>query len=114
DPPSARVLRHEQVSYFVDRVRVEALPELDLAALARGDDPVGLLAARIEALRQPGSPLRERLVSAARPRLVEAARAKAFAGLEPPALDEAEVAALLEEAALRALDALLSQPGSAA
>lgn len=111
--PTRRTIEIGNITYFVDRVRVEALPALDLRELARGEDPVGLLAARIVALRQPGSALRERLLAEARPRLDAVRGHRAFSGLEAPALEENEVVELLEEAALRALDALLQQHGGA-
>lgn len=111
EPPGAQLIDVGSTRFFVDQVRLEALPEVDLARLAQQDDPVGLLAARIVALRSPGSELREKLVQAAAPRLAEL-NAKSDYGLgafAPPEHDE--VAALLEESALRALDALLAQAG---
>lgn len=109
DPPSGSLLKFGERTYFVDRVKSEALPALDLHALARKDDPVGLLAARIVALREPAAPLRARLVAAARPRLEEVGRSRAFSGSARPPLQDHEIAELLEEAALRALDALMAQ-----
>lgn len=108
-PPSARLIEIADMRFFVDLVRLEVLPPLNLNELAKQDDPVGLLAARIVALRTPGSELRERLVSAALPRLAELNARSDFGGgvMAVPAADEA--AALLEEAALKALDMLLAQ-----
>lgn len=114
EPPGARPILVGGRRYFVADVRLEALPALDLRELARLDDPVGLLAARVVALGQAGSELRERLVAEARPRLEAVRRQRAYAGLEGEALSDDEVAELLEEAALRALDALLAQESAAA
>lgn len=109
DPPGAALLRLNGVDYFVDEVRVTALPALDLEALAQSDDPLGLLAARVVALRSPGSPLRDRLVAAATPRLEELRARSDFGGPGNPPVTEDEVVELLEEAALKALDALQQQ-----
>jgi len=109
-PPSARLIEVAGMRFFVDEVRLDALPPVDLGELARQDDPVGLLVARIVALRSPGSELRERLVAAAAPRLAEINGRSDFGGGAVPAPDAEEVAALLEEAATSALDALLAQP----
>lgn len=113
DAPGAQLITVAGTHFFVDHVRLEALPELDLGSLSEQDDPVGLLAARIVALRTPGSSLRARLVAAALPRLTELnGRSDYGAGAFAPPT-EAEAAALLEEAALRALDALLAQAAGA-
>lgn len=111
--PGAQLIPVAGTQFFLDDVRLQALPELDLEALSEQDDPVGLLAARIVALRTPGSEPRSRLVAAAAQRLAELNGKSDYGGgaFAPPG--EAEVAALLEEAALRALDALLAQTGGA-
>lgn len=109
--PSGTRISHELVGvhFFVDEVRVQALPVVDLEELARRDDPVGLLAARIVALRQPGSALRERLVAAAIPKMGDLNKRSDYGGGALPVPEEDEVVDLLEDAALKALDALLAQ-----
>lgn len=111
--PGAQLIPVAGTQFFLDTVSLEALPELDLEALSEQDDPVGLLAARLVALRTPGSELRSRLVGAAAARMAELNEKSDHGGgaFAPPG--EAEVAALLEEAALRALDALLAQAAGA-
>ncbi len=66
------------------------------------------------ALRQPGSELRERLVAAAAPKMADLNQKSDFGGGALPAPEEDEVVALLETAALKALDALLAQMAPAA
>jgi hypothetical protein len=112
DPPSSRLMTFGQVNFFVDEVTLKVLPTIDLYDLASRDDPVGLMAARIVALGQPESALRRRLLEQARARLAEVGRHNAFVGSHQPDLDEAELAELLERAALGALDALLAQGGA--
>lgn len=109
DPPEARLQRLGGTDFFVDRVSLRALPAVDLSELAAKDDPVGLLAARVLALQQPGTELRERLVTAATARLEGLAQRNDYAGATAAELSEPEVASLLAEAALNALDALLAQ-----
>lgn len=111
-PPGARLIPIAGADFFVDEVRLEALPQLDLGQLAEQDDPVGLLAARIVALRSPGSELRDRLVTKAAPLMAELNGRSDHGGGFVPVPDEDAVAELLEEAALKALDALLSQSDS--
>lgn len=98
------------ISYFVHAYRLEALPELDLASLADGADPAGLLARKLLLLRdRANQQQRLALIRRARERLASLPeRRRALAGVaEPP--DDERVADLLEEAALTALDALLEQ-----
>jgi DNA repair exonuclease SbcCD nuclease subunit len=102
------------IVYFVHDWRLEALPALDLAELARAGDPVGLLARKLCCLRGGDSPERRILIQNARQQLAGAIASRHYAALnaEPP--DEQQTAAVLEAAALGALDELLAQRGSAA
>ena len=95
--------------YFVHDWQMAALPSLDLDELARGADPPALIARKILVLRGPEDADRRALLEGARRRLRSLAGNRRFAnrGLGPPT-DE-EIAALLEHAALGALDALLTQ-----
>ena len=104
-------LERDGVTYFVEALRVETEPALDLERLAGGQDPVGLLARRLLLLRRPpGDPERAELLRRVRPQLEETARKRTYWELgQPGALDEARIAAALEQAARRALEALLAQ-----
>lgn len=111
-----RLLREQEgIAYFIERVQVDALPALDLDELARGRDPAALLARRLLVLRRDAAdPERRRLLAAGRRRLGQVAGQPVYAGLGVDAPDEQRTAVILEQAALRALDALLAQHDSAA
>jgi DNA repair protein SbcD/Mre11 len=109
DPRSA-LYPHDGTTYFVHASSLDALPERDLDALARNADPVGLLARKLLLLQGRGEPeARRELLRAAGRRLAEVPlrRYLSAAGAAPPG--EERVAALLQAAALDALDALLAQ-----
>lgn len=112
--PRATPWTHDDIVYFIHDWRLEIQPAIDLATLASGRDPAGLLARRLLALRDPDDPQYQRLVDAARPRLATAASHNNFhaLGAEPP--DDEQIAAFLEAAALQALDDLIRQKESAA
>lgn len=98
--------------YFIHDWRVQVAPAVDLEQLARGDDPAGLLARRLLLLRGADGPRRRELVRRAQQRLAAVSERAPFVDLDPdarPPLDEIATAALLEQAALRALDALMAQ-----
>ncbi len=98
--------------YFIHDWCVEVAPAVDLERLARGDDPAGLLARRLLLLSGEDGPRRRDLVRRAQQRLAAVSECAPFADLDPdarPPPDEAAAAALLERAALQALDALLAQ-----
>lgn len=95
--------------YFVERVMLTATPEMDLSRLAEGDDPVALIAARALALRDPDSPLRERLLAASRASVEELLERRDFAGVRHLSYSDEELLDLLEERALQTLDLLLQQ-----
>jgi len=97
------------VVYFVDAWRFETQPPIDLAACAEQSDPVGLLARRLLALEDPGSPIYQELVPATLRRLEATARHNAFARLQTPYPTEAEAVAYLHLAGLEALDRLIHQ-----
>lgn len=98
---------------FVHRVRDALVPARDLAALAEADDPAGLLARHLRALREGGE-ASDALVREARDRLERVRGAARFTRhLSPEAPSDAELAAVLERAAVRALEALLAQRDAA-
>ncbi|MDZ7799639.1 MAG: metallophosphoesterase [Trueperaceae bacterium] len=110
DDPRRSVQHRGDVAYFVHAWHLDALPEVDLHALAQGSDPVGLLAARLLLLREgTDDPARQALIQEARPHLrsVRESRYLRDVGTEP--LDDERIAELLDAAALRALDVLLAQ-----
>lgn len=109
DDPRRTPHERDGILYFVHDWRVEALPAIDIGELAAGSDPVALLARRILILRGEPTAERRALLAEARERLADVPRRRQYAslGAEPPG-DE-EVAAILEAAALRALDELLAQ-----
>ncbi|ABM62474.1 metallophosphoesterase family protein [Halorhodospira halophila] len=98
------------VHYFIEAVRMATEPALDLERLAQGSDPVGLLARRLLILRRdPGDRERAELIRRARPELEAVTRQRTYWGLEPSDLGEARIAEVLEQAARRALEHLLTQ-----
>ncbi|MDN3517993.1 metallophosphoesterase [Aquisalimonas lutea] len=93
---------------FVGRWWLDTRPEMDIDALARRPDPVGLLARRVQLLDQaPGSdPERTALLQRAREHLMPVHRDTAWQGLDAGEPDDAAVADWLRRAALAALDEL--------
>jgi predicted phosphodiesterase len=108
DPAAAR-LERDGVQIAVHAWEARLRPAVDLAALARSDDPVGIAARALRALRGDDEAARDELIAAGRSRLGEVDRRAAFASLAPTERDEAEVAGRLERAAERVLEALLAQ-----
>ena len=101
---------HDGSEYFVHAWHLAALPALDLEALAREPSPVGLLARKLRLLRGHGDDEeRSALLRDAARHLADVPERRYLgaAGVQPP--DPAELAALLETAALDALDALMAQ-----
>ena len=95
--------------YFIESARADTRPELDLEELARRQDPVGLLAARLLRLERPdGDPERDRLVAAARQALRDQCARPVWRDLADGA-DGPEPVAWLRRAGFRALDRLLGQ-----
>lgn len=106
--------------YFVERLRYEMLPEIDLAELARQSDPPGLLARRLLALQSgPGTAGCDDLVRRARGQLEPRARLPQWAALREARTGDAQqsgdrlhdeaIVARLRESGLAALTALLAQ-----
>lgn len=93
---------------FVQKIVVDTRPPLDLDALARRADPVGLLARDLQTLAGHDRGARQALIDAARPVMNDAVAAIEF---QPVAqrLDDEAIARLLARAARRALSDLLGQ-----
>ncbi|MEN1727315.1 MAG: metallophosphoesterase [Pseudomonadota bacterium] len=108
----ARPWTEEGVQCFIDKIELALEPEIDLDQLAEQNDPCGLLAQRVLALRDERSEEHERLIELARARLMPLTDAREFKGLEGELSNE-DLAHQLERAALLALNALLDQRGSA-
>jgi len=100
-------LVRDDTVYFVERVVDDALPAVDLEALARGDDPPGLLARHLVALER-GDNEAAPLVARARAAL-EAVAARPWPGLDP--VDDADPRPLLCRVGVRLLEQLLAQRG---
>ena len=113
--PRSGLYPHDGTTYFVHAAALEALPERDLDALARSADPVGLLARKLLLLQGRGEPeARRALLRAARRRLAEVPRRRHLSAIGTAPPDAERLVALLEAAALDALDALLAQKEPAA
>jgi len=100
-------LVRDDTVYFVERVVDDALPAVDLEALARGDDPPGLLARHLLALERgedEGAPLLARARAA-----LGAVAARPWPGLEP--VDDVDPRPLLRRVGVRLLEELLAQRG---
>lgn len=98
------------VHYFIETVRVETLPPVDLEELAREPNPAGLLAGRLLVLDRPTDDSeRQQLVADALRQLASVNRTGHWQTLESGALDDDEVAGLLKSSGGRALDLLLAQ-----
>lgn len=93
------------VALFVEAWRDTTRPALELEALARGDDPAGLLARRVLALESPGE-ARDQLLARARPELTLALARHALEEQDLPASDEA-LAEHLAASGRRLLETLL-------
>ena len=94
--------------YFIESVHLDARPEIDLEELARRQDPVGLLAARLLWLDRPDEdPERDRLVDHARQVLRDQTAQSVWRGLGDAAAPDP--AAWLRRAGYRALDRLLDK-----
>jgi predicted phosphodiesterase len=108
DPADAR-LERDGVQVAVHAWEARLRPAVDLAALARSDDPLGIAARALRALRGDDVAARAELIEAGRSRVAEVDRRAAFASLAPAERSDAEVAAYLERAAELVLEALLAQ-----
>ncbi len=104
----ARPWQEQSIQCFIHKLTVRTEPELALEKLARQSDPCGLLAQRILALRDPGSESCQRLVELGRAQLKPIVEAREFRDLET-SLDDDQIAAHLEQAALLTLSTLMAQ-----
>ncbi len=107
-------IEQKGIRYFVHDWRMETRPPIDLDDLARGSDPLALLARRILALRSKDKKpedeaLRRSLIDGFRQRLERRRHRGAFRRVAGSPPDDETVAGLLEEAAFSALDALQEQ-----
>ncbi len=110
DDPRALSVAHDGTEYFIHAWRLEALPALDLEALAREPSPLGLLARKLRVLQGHGDPEgRAALLQSAGRHLAEVPERRYLGAAGTDAPDHERVAALLEAAALDAIDALLAQ-----
>ena len=95
--------------YFTESVHPDTRPEIDPEELARRQDPVGLLAARLLRLDRPaGDPGRDRLVEKARQALRDEHARSVWRGVTADG-DAPEPITWLRRAGYRALDQLLAQ-----
>lgn len=109
EAPEDLRLALDGVTYFVHDVRIEVRPDLDLGLLARRDDPVGLLARRLQVIEGPPTPQRTALLERAREEMREVQAIKYYEQLEPRELTDEYVAGALRRAALRFLDEATSK-----
>jgi len=108
--PEELLWPREETLYFVERWVLAAQPAIDLEALAAGADPPALIARELLALREGrDAPERRVLVDEARRRFEALVATSVFAPLEAAVPDEDAIAAVLEQAALGALDELLAE-----
>lgn len=110
--PRERPVSLGETVYFIDDIRVDALPAIDLERRAQGTDPAGRLAHCLLVLDGPDSEERRDLIARARASLSEVARASQFAGLDAPSLSDEDAARYLREAGLEALDRFVAQEGA--
>lgn len=96
------------VHCFIDKIELALEPEIELDRLAEQNDPCGLLARRILALRSGQGDEHERLINLARDRLDRVLEAREFNGLGR-SLSNVDLARYLERAALISLAALIEQ-----
>jgi DNA repair protein SbcD/Mre11 len=104
----ARSWHEYQIQCFIHRISVETLPRLAVDNLAKQSDPAGLLARRLQALNEPDSDERQRLIQLGRAALEPIVGSREFRALERRLSDE-EIAARLREAARLALSKLIAQ-----
>lgn len=106
--------RRGETVYFCHEWRLDALPDIDLDAIARGRDPLALLARRLLLVRSPvNTPERTDLIERVRAHLTAHARSSVYAALDHKPPDTEQTAALIEAAAIRILDEMLAEGGGA-
>ncbi|AKS40923.1 metallophosphoesterase family protein [Wenzhouxiangella marina] len=108
----ARPWTEQSIQLFIDKLELAFEPDIELERLAERQDPVGLLARRVLALRGADEVERERLLERAREQLGPLAEQREFRGLGRP-LDDAALGEYLERAAMHSLSSLLAQTGAA-
>lgn len=108
DDPRDAVLRESGIVAFIHDVGLEALPAIDLAAVALGRDPLALTVRKLLLLDEPADPARAVLIASTRQHLEGVASSKYYHEL--PALDLGDDAVVdrLRQAALTLIDALVS------
>ena len=96
--------------YFIESMRADTRPEIELEDLAGRPDPLGLLARRLLWLEEPeGHPERDHLVTRARERLEIVANNPVWSDLSDSSAVELNPVDRLREAGFRALEQLLAQ-----
>ncbi|PAU81075.1 DNA repair exonuclease [Halovibrio salipaludis] len=104
-----------RIHYFVETLRYDIQPTIDLAVLARRADPVGLLARRLQLLEQaPDDPQRQALLQSARQQLRAQAANTQWQAVSDGEPDESDVVDWLRRAGMAALERLLEQEKGAA
>lgn len=96
------------VACFVHTVAQLATPELDLGALALGSDPLALAARAVLDLRDPAALGRDELLADAAGWVHDVGGRNVYSRLEPLTLAPEELAELLEEVALEALELMIT------
>lgn len=99
----------DDVVYGFDKGTDDTRPVVDLEGLAKGVDPVALLARRLLDLADGDSAAGRELVARARERFGAVGAVSSLSGLGAPELDDAAVRELLKRSARRALARLLEQ-----
>jgi DNA repair exonuclease SbcCD nuclease subunit len=99
-----------RIHYFVERLRYDIQPELDMATLAQRADPPGLLARRIQILDRPLDDAERRaLLEAARRHLAERAKKPYWGPLDDSTQEDEALTGWLRRSGLAALAQLLAQ-----
>ena len=104
---------YDGIVYFIEKIIDESTPDLDLAAIAKGNDPPALLARRLIHLQEGGVEAQRLVDSATKDieRTTAQAVQGAFATADEP-VSTPDVHALLLSAGFEALEDLLAQRGS--
>lgn len=104
----AAVHEVDGVACFVHDLAQLAAPELDLGAIALGSDPLALAARAALDLRDPDAPGRAELLADAAAWAEEVGARSVYVKLEPLAPTPDELAELLEEVALEAVELMVA------
>ncbi len=99
------------IACFIQKAELATAPAIDLQRLARQNDPCGLLARRLIALKAPECDEYRRLIELGRRQLDPVVRSREFRDLDR-GLDDQDVADWLHKAGLTALNRLLDQRGA--